>query len=217
MFLSENQLLDSIPAGRHGIDRGSVEAHQRERILDALVSVICDRGPVDFTVRDVVRAASVSSKTFYELFASRRELVVAAFEASFARLLERIERACALAADRPARVAAAVGAAVDLAIEEPGLARLLTVEGFAVAGTGPSCAQQSRRRLAVLLASGCDGSSGAELPPVRELAIVAAIWTVVADCLHRGDPARLSELEGELIEFALAPYRPISPSLASKT
>ena len=180
-----------------------MEAHQRERILDALVAVIAEQGRDDFTVRDVVRAAAVSSKTFYELFASRRELMVVAFEASFARLLEQIEAVCVREGDWPARVAAAIGAAVDFTIEEPGLARLLTLEGFAATGPGPSCAQEARKRLAVLLAFGRDGPS-AEPPPVSDLAVVAAIWSIVADCVDQGDFARLSELEEKLIKFALS-------------
>ena len=183
-----------------------MEAHQRERIFNALGAVIAERSYADFTIRQVVRAAAVSSKTFYELFDDKRELVANAYDAIFARLLERIAAACAAEGDWVVKLAAAVAAAVDYATSEPQLVSLLDIQGFAATDAGRDRAHESRERLAALLSAGREDLHGHELPPITEPALVGAIWSIVADCLDRGDVVRLAELEPDLIELALAPY-----------
>ena len=65
------------PAGPPAVGRGSwdeapprrrVTAAQRARIVAAIVRVVGDRGVHDATVEQVISAAGVSRRTFYDLF-----------------------------------------------------------------------------------------------------------------------------------------------------
>jgi AcrR family transcriptional regulator len=70
-----------------------VARHQRARLLRAALELAADRGYERITVRDVVSAAKVSSRTFYEHFTGKRDCV---------------ERARILAQDLAQRSAAAI-------------------------------------------------------------------------------------------------------------
>lgn len=61
-----------LPRGRHGLPREAVAESQRGRIQAAMIDVVAARGYADTRVVDVIGAAGVSRKTFYELFDARR-------------------------------------------------------------------------------------------------------------------------------------------------
>jgi TetR/AcrR family transcriptional regulator len=194
-----------LPPGPHGLPRELVRAHQRDRIFDALAKVVAEQGYAELTVRKVIGAAGISSTTFYELFDHKQQVVWAAYDAIFARLLERIESACATQADWPAKVEAAIAAAIGFAIAEPESCRLLGIDGLDGSAGSRGCVR-AQERLAALLAPGRRHSPGERLPPLTELALVGSIWSIVASCLSEGDVARLAQLEGEIIELGLSPY-----------
>ena len=70
-----------LQAGRHGIPRAEVMANQRARIIEATVSVMCTHGYYRTTVERIVNEADLSRRTFYDMFASRDDVVIAAQEA----------------------------------------------------------------------------------------------------------------------------------------
>src|SRR5256885_3531334 len=67
-----------LPRGPHRLRREVVEASQRERMLDAIVQAVADKGYSGTTVGDVVSRAGVSRKTFYEHFADKEDCFLAA-------------------------------------------------------------------------------------------------------------------------------------------
>ncbi len=88
-----------FPAGVRTLPSELVRAIQRERLLAAMLSTVTETGYRALTVQDVLGPAGVSRPTFYEQFDDKEDCFLAAFDASAARLRERVGAAVA-AADR---------------------------------------------------------------------------------------------------------------------
>jgi AcrR family transcriptional regulator len=73
--------LPSLPRRRHQLDRQTVEASQRFRMVLATARAAARKGWAQTTVADIVDAAGVSRKTFYEHFDGKDEAFVAAYDA----------------------------------------------------------------------------------------------------------------------------------------
>lgn len=69
-----------LPRGPHGLSTEEVQASQRQRILDAALDVVGERGYPAATVADITAAAGVSRTTFYEQFGNKLEAFLAAYD-----------------------------------------------------------------------------------------------------------------------------------------
>ena len=98
----------ALPRGRHGLPKGEIVAHQRERLLRSLGVEIRDQGYSSLSVADVVARAGVSRRTFYQLFDDKLDCVLAAHRAAASRLEWLVSEARATAADGPTGAAAGV-------------------------------------------------------------------------------------------------------------
>lgn len=67
-----------LPPGSHGIPAEVVARNQRERLIAAMAEVCAEKGYAECSVADVVKRAGVSSVTFYEQFADKRDCLLAA-------------------------------------------------------------------------------------------------------------------------------------------
>jgi hypothetical protein len=61
--------LPRLPPGRHGLPREFVVENQRQRIAAGMIEVVVERGYLATTVTQVVAAAGVSRRTFYNYYA----------------------------------------------------------------------------------------------------------------------------------------------------
>ena len=108
--------------------RGPVASGQRERLLAATERLMAEKGCAGTTIEGIVKAAGVSSVTFYEHFSDKEECFVAAFD--------REVRSCAPSCGEAApaelpwgeRVRAGLGALLAAVDAEPARARLCFVE-----------------------------------------------------------------------------------------
>src|SRR6478672_6443881 len=66
---------------------------QRERMLDAVVAAVAEKGYAEMTVADVVARAGVSRRTFYEQFDDRLDCFLAAYVANVEALIAEIAAA----------------------------------------------------------------------------------------------------------------------------
>lgn len=120
---------ERLPRGRHGIDADVVVASQRERLLRAVVQVVGERGWRGTRIADVVAAAAVSRRTFYELFDGLEGCFTSAIETGFAQLIAAIDHEdVAVSDDFGDRVRRFLRAYVDLLSSTPGATRALHVE-----------------------------------------------------------------------------------------
>lgn len=152
-----------------------VARNQRERLVAAMAEVCAESGYAGASATAVAKAAGVSTVTFYEQFADKRECLLAAHRQLLGRLLDELDRA---------REGAVLGAMLSLLAADPPSARLLTVE---VLAAGPEGAKRHDAAVAAFAARlGVDW--------VRTAGILALIGKQVM----AGEADRLPALENEL-------------------
>ncbi len=101
----QDQIAGRLPKGPHTLTREQVQASQRQRILDAVLDVVGERGYAAATVADVTTAAGVSRTTFYEQFRNKQDAFLTAYDEFGERFLADL--AAVPATTTPAEVLAA--------------------------------------------------------------------------------------------------------------
>lgn len=196
-----------LPGGHHGLSREQVAESQRERLLASLAHAVAERGYRSTTVAEIVKAASVSSRAFYENFDSKEACFLAAFDAVLAHLEALIAEAVRPRPDWPHRVIAALRAALDFFAAEPDLGRLCLIEPITA-----SPAIATRFRAAVVSAipylepGRAERPDGASLPESTEDSLLGGLVVLTGRSLLTAGPASLEALLPDLVDFALAPY-----------
>lgn len=205
--------LVPLPRGRQRLSPAEIAENQRRRMLAAMAESVATRGYAATSVARVIELAGVSRTTFYAQFGNRRECLLAAHEAIFACLVDEIAAACSSEVRWPARVAAAIGAAVEFASHRPDEARLLAFDTLAVDADAARHALAGTERLAAMLRTGRDHHArAASLPEVTEEALVAAVASSINWRLLSGES--LADLEPQLIQLVLTPY--LGPAAAAR-
>lgn len=205
-----------LPRGPQALPREEVAAHQRERLFEAMVQAINERGFVATTISDLVTRAGVSRRSFYEHFESKDECLLEAFDASAARLRERIVEANGSRADYAdwrEQIAVAVRALFEATVNRPDAARLVCIEVGAAGAPGlerwaRGTAQFERFVTAVFDAAPGEGTIA---DPVAK-AFVGALRKILYSRVAAGQSgkalqAELERLVPELIEW-LGGYYP---------
>jgi AcrR family transcriptional regulator len=202
--------LGSLPKGRHGLSREQVEASQRTRLLQATIELGTERGFASLTLSDIVQRAGVARSTFYEYFADKQQCYLEAFDYAADRLLEHV---LAIgpppAGDFASPVDGYIARLLELALEEPGLVRLVATDAEAL---GPAAAER-QRAIRNRLADGLvtlrdylrrDHPKLAPITHVRALAIVGAITEAVQHTFYTSGINALPQLQPELATIVLA-------------
>jgi AcrR family transcriptional regulator len=204
---SELEDLPPLPRGRHGLTPEEVAAHQRERILGAIATVIAERGYGGLTVENVIDVAGVSRSTFYVHFENKQEAVLATHELIFERFLAALTAACVGEAEWPKKVRAALGATVDFATSRPRQTRILSTGSLNADAALAERIAGAHDRLATLLTGVRPHSpNAAKLPGRTEQFLVSAIASLLVGSLVKGEVDELPSLRCELVELTLIPY-----------
>jgi AcrR family transcriptional regulator len=186
-----------LPPGSHGIPADVVARNQRERLVAAIAEECAERGYAEVSVAGVAKRAGVSSVTFYEQFADKRDCLLAAHRELLARLLEEVDRARAGGGDRAAKARTALGATLALLAGDPPSARLLTVEALALGLEGSerhdAMVEALARRLRPAPPSGEDAPVSA-----AEWIRTAGLLALAGKLAVAGEADRLPQLEDEL-------------------
>jgi AcrR family transcriptional regulator len=199
--------LGPLPGGHHGLSREQVAESQRERLLAGLAHAVALHGYKATTITEIVKAASVSSRAFYENFDSKEDCFLAAFDAVIAHLRELVAAAAEPVPDWPRRVIAALRAALDFFAAEPELARLVLVEPFTAS---PPIATHFRAvvvsTIPYLEPGRAERAEAAALPESTEDSILGGLIALTARSILAGNDDLLDELLPDLVDFALSPY-----------
>jgi AcrR family transcriptional regulator len=209
-----SQRLASKPASKRGGERDpqALPAPQRERILDAAERLVAERGCTGTPIEAIVKAAGVSSVTFYEFFEGKEECFVAVFDRAVGAAAEELARAAsgdpaAGGLSWPEQIATGLRALTHLIPAEQERARLCLVE--AQTG-GPELSARFEAVLDRVAAKLREGraldTAPADLLPTHEEATAGALAWLLRERIETGDAGRLEDLYPELIDIALAPY-----------
>lgn len=210
-----------LPRSLHRDIRAEISASQRGRLLVAMADVVAEHGYAPTTVADVVKAAGVSRRTFYEHFADKEACFLAAYEhgadAMVAELRERLGR------DETwrERVEDLLDVFLGSLASEPGFARAFLVEVWAA---GPAA---FARHLEILdqfhaLLRAIHEQARAELPgvvPISDTVIAAVAGGITRLATTHVLEGRASELPGlkpELMRFGLPLLAGTDPQLAGE-
>jgi AcrR family transcriptional regulator len=191
-----------LPPGSRGISPDLVTRNQRERLAAAAAEACAERGYAETSVADLAHRAGVSTATFYELFAGKRECALEAHRELLGRLLDEVDRACAGEGEWKGKLRAGVRTVLALLAADPPTARLLTVEVMAVGPQGAARNDVAVEAFALRLRDG--GGRGAGAPGDAEWVLVAGIAALIGKHVIAGDAATLPELEDELVAMATA-------------
>lgn len=186
-----------LPTGAHGIPAEIVARNQRERLYSATAEACAEKGYAETRVLDFTERAGISTSTFYELFAGKRECALEAHQELSARLEEEVDRVCGEAGGGEAGVRAAIRTVLELFAADPPTARLLTVEVLVL---GPDGAERNDQAVAAFARrlAGSRGALGVE-PTDADWAAVAGASMLIGRQVMAGEAAGLPGLVEELV------------------
>ncbi|HET9773251.1 MAG TPA: TetR/AcrR family transcriptional regulator [Acidimicrobiia bacterium] len=189
-----------LPRGRHGLSREQVQESQRGRIFLAMASAMAEKGYVETSVADVLKRSGVGRESFYQLFTSKLDCFLQAFDVAGQMLVSRLEQAVKNAEGTPIeRFEHSFGEYLAVLAEQPELARVFLVEVYAA---GPEALERRAevqehlvdRMVAVLDARGAQGRFACQV-------LVAAVSTLVTQPLAAGDTAAIRRLRRKVVDL----------------
>jgi AcrR family transcriptional regulator len=196
-----------FPAGVRTLSADLVKAVQRERLLAAMIGAVTESGYSTLTVQNVLARAGISRPTFYEQFEDKEDCFLAAFDASAARMRERIEAAAGDAG--PAwrdRLRSGIAELLRFIADEPEEARTVIVEARASSPAG----LQRRDELLDHFAACIDAFVREDLDEapsaIAAAGVVGGIESVLYARLQKGETDDLDALLPSLMYFAVLAY-----------
>lgn len=207
-----------LPRGPQALPREQVAEDQRERLFDAMVASINERGFAGTTISDLVGRAGVSRRSFYEHFANKEACLLGAFDASAERLTRRLFEAYDPAAAWDEQVERVTRALLAATLERPDAARLVCVE---VAAAGPAGVQRWARGAArferFLDAVFAQAPGPGTIPAPVAKAYVGALRKILYSRVSSGQSVRALRAEMEQLAPELArwlgAYYPSPPAI----
>jgi AcrR family transcriptional regulator len=188
------------------LPREAVAASQRTRILEATIEVVASRGYPETRVVDVIGAAGVSRKTFYELFDDREQCFLGAYDAAVGVLLHSTRRGYE-SAEMPwaDRVRLGTGALLNQLADRPAAAKACIVEVLA-AGPAALARRDAAMRQFTEFIDGGRAESSIELPGITSLALVGGIYELLYSEILHGATAQLPSRLPEIVYWITQPF-----------
>lgn len=187
--------------------REAVTESQRSRIHRAMIEVVSERGYPETRVVDVIRVAGVSRKTFYELFDSKEDCFLAAYDVLLGNLLEEATDAFEGMAGSPwaERVTRALEALLEHLSNHPDEARFAIVEVLAAGPKALTRRDAALRQFTGFLESGRSEASF-ELPGITSIAVAGGVNELLYSEILHGAASRLPSRLPDLMFWITLPY-----------
>jgi AcrR family transcriptional regulator len=182
---------------------------EHERILEAMLRVVAERGYEGATVAEVVALAGLTRAEFDRRFADKEACFLAAYDAVFDVLVSHVATAFQSAAGElwADRVTAALRALVELMAAEADLARMAIVEVTAIGGDARVRYREALDRFVPFLEQGRTSSpQGEQLPEQTARFAIGAVTTMVFDEIRAGRCDELEALLPDLVFTMTMPY-----------
>jgi AcrR family transcriptional regulator len=198
-----------LPRGPHGLDRETVLASQRGRLLTAFVAQAAQRGFAAVTISDIVRGAGTAKRTFYEHFRDKDDCFLQAFDVASEIMVGAVVDAVAAEPDPVLRIDRGVRAYLQALVDHPQFAQLFLTH---MRSAGPALADRYREWVEMLAGalvqwrreSRAAGSALPELTPLQALAGIAAVNEVVSLRLNAEGIAGIGAVADALAALTVA-------------
>jgi AcrR family transcriptional regulator len=192
-----------------------VSRSQRERLLEAVMQIVAEKGYAATTVTDLTAAAGVSRATFYELFDDKEACFLAAYDKAVDVVVRRISRAYEVEDRWPDRIRAGLVALLESLAAEPAQARLVLVDAPAVGLTAQRRLRTAVQRLTPFFDEGRDFAPGGRSLPANTSRMVAgAVVGLIAEELIADRGKRLAGLLSDVLFATLVAY--LGPDAAAR-
>jgi AcrR family transcriptional regulator len=201
------KLNERLPRGRHGLPREAVTESQRNRIHQAMIEVVSNRGYPETRVVDVIGLAGVSRKTFYELFESKEDCFLAAYDVLLENLLGDATDAFESKSGAPwaERIAAVLESLLEHLSTHPDEGRFAIVEVLAAGPRALARRDAALRQFTGFLEPGRSETS-VELPGITALAVAGGINELLYSEILHGAAARLPGRLPDLVFWVTLPF-----------
>lgn len=180
---------------------------QRNRIHQAMIEVVSERGYPETRVVDVIGVAGVSRKTFYELFESKEDCFLAAYDVLLDNLLGNATEAFESKAGEPwaERVSAALETLLEHLAAHPEEARFAIVEVLAAGPKALARRDAALRQFSGFLESG-RSESAVDLPGITSIAVVGGVNELLYSEILHGAAGRLPSRLPDLMFWVTLPF-----------
>lgn len=203
------------PRGRHGLPPEVVSRSQRERLLEATMQIVAEKGYAATTVADLTKRAGISRTTFYELFADKEACFLAAYDNTVDGLVRRISVAYEAQERWPDRARAGLATLLEALAADPAQARLALVD---ITAAGPAAQRRFRvavQRLTPFFDEGRDFAPGGRgLPANTSRMAAGAVVGLISDELVAGRADKLPSLLSDVLFATLVAY--LGPDAAAR-
>lgn len=205
-----------VARGRGKYDRAQSPAQrheeQRVRLLGAAAEVFAAKGFANTSVADIVAAAGMSRRTFYEHFDDLRDVLLQVHERASNLAFRYVESRARAEAEPNARVRAGVEAFLTVLAEQGDLARVLFREVRAAGPKNEAVHEAQISRYVGLVFEGVADAyaKGTATRPPDELTIFALVSAMEAVALRyvvRREEARAIEAAPMLVELMVRAFK----------
>jgi AcrR family transcriptional regulator len=210
-----------LPRGPQALPREQVAADQRERLYEATIKAINERGFVATTISDLVAGAGVSRRSFYEHFENKEECLLATYDSLIERLTARIVETHDPKQEWTAQIESIVRAVFEASSDRPDAARLVSVEMGAAGPVGIERWARDADQLAHFFTYVFQQAPGpGAIPEPVARAIVGALRTILYSRVRRERSSRslkveLHKLTPDIVAWILAFY-PTPPDIPDR-
>jgi AcrR family transcriptional regulator len=207
-----------LPRGPQALPRAEVAAHQRERLVEAMIQAVNERGVVATTISDLVARAGISRRTFYEHFENKEDCLLATYDTVVETEARRLLEVYAARDGWLEQLEAMIRALFVAIAQRPDAARLICVEMGASGTVGVQRWADGAARFERFISRGFAQAPGpGTIPDAVARAIVGALRKVVysrvrAERTNKALKQDLLRLVPELMEW-IACYYPTPPAI----
>lgn len=218
---SDPSVPSVLPRGPHRLDRKTVMASQRGRILMAFVEEVAEHGYGAVTVAGVVGRAGTAKRTFYEHFDGKQDCFIQAFMEGASHVVGSIIGAGDQVEDPYERIVVGVRAYIDGLVEIPAFAKLYLNGPIT---DGPDLAEDWVNWFELLAAGLVEWRETSrqthpEVPPLTQshaIAAISAINGLARVIMHRDGIEGLRDQTDEIVDIALA-FFTVRPGTAGRS
>jgi AcrR family transcriptional regulator len=172
-----------------------------------MLEIVAERGYEAVTVRELARLAGVSTRTFYEHYAGKEECFQRAYELIVRRIVRRIVAVQVGESDWRERLRLTFDTFVSELQRDQRAARLLLVEVYAAGTESLEQVHRAEHTFETRVAECFDGGpAGIEMPSLLVKGIAAGMICTCRARLLEGRESELSQLAGDLTEWASSFY-----------
>lgn len=189
-------MTDSLVARHPDVGPLLTDRAQRAKLLEAMTQVVAEKGYAGATVADAVSLARVSRGTFYELFESKQDCLLAAYRLGVAVLEDRIREAVRGAPDWREELRRGLRAYLQQLSGEPRFARVHLLEWQVLGAERDAAVRRFAGRYGRSFAR-----SGRPVPPDDALFVLAAGIDQLV-CARLRASADVTDLENTLVGCA---------------